>query len=108
VNLQVGDVLEYHILTRITVPLAPHEFWYEHSFLKDVAIHEEKLEIDIPGTRAVKPKSPDRKYETKEAGKRRIYTWVIQDVMPDRTSDRETEPQEPDFALDVQISSFSD
>src|SRR5579859_1138596 len=33
-GLQAGDVLEYHTVTHVTTPLAPHEFWYEHSFSK--------------------------------------------------------------------------
>ncbi len=107
-NLQAGDVLEYHTVTHITTPLAPHEFWYEHSFAKDVAIHEEKLEIDIPRARALKLKSPDHPYETRESGDRRIYTWTIKDSFPDRKHERDAERREPDYTPDVQISTFSD
>ena len=107
-NLQAGDTLEYHIVTHITTPLAPHEFWYEESFPKDVAIHEEKLEIDIPKDRALKLKSPDHKYETREQGDRKIYTWTILEQIPDRKHKQEAAQAEPDLTPDVQISTFSD
>src|SRR5437016_3421479 len=107
-GLQAGDVLEYHTITHVTTPLAPHEFWYEHSFSKDVAVHEEQLRIDIPKARAVKLKSPERKYETQDSGDRRIYTWTIRDFVPDRKRDRDTERVEPDFTPDVQMSTFAD
>jgi tetratricopeptide (TPR) repeat protein len=107
-GLQSGDVLEYHTIIRVTIPLAPHEFWYEHSFDKDVAIHEGRLQIDIPRARTVKLKSPERKYETQESGDRRIYTWTIRDFVPDRKHNLELRNQEPDFTPDVQLSSFAD
>lgn len=107
-NLQAGDTLEYHYLTRIATSLAPREFWYEHSFLKDLAVREEKLEINVPKNRDVKLKSPERKYETNDSGDRRIYSWTIRDSYPDRNHERDIEEIEPDYAPDVQLSSFSD
>ena len=107
-GLQAGDVLEYHTVTHVTTPLAPHEFWYEHSFSKEVAVHEELLRIDIPKARTVKLKSPERKYETQDSADRRIYTWTIRDFVPDRKHDRDTERVEPDFTPDVQMSTFAD
>jgi tetratricopeptide (TPR) repeat protein/transglutaminase-like putative cysteine protease len=107
-GLQPGDVLEYHTVTRVTTPLAPHEFWYEHSFAKDVAVLQGRLQIDIPKARAVKLKSPARKFETQESGDRRIYTWTIQDFVPDRKQARKLETEEPDYTPDVQLSSFAD
>ena len=40
--------------------------------------------IDIPKSREVKLKTPTRKPEIREAGERRIYTWVVKDIRPDR------------------------
>src|SRR5215467_3137061 len=107
-NLQAGDSLEYHTITHITTPLAPYEFWYEHSFLKDVAVREEKVEINVPKSRELKLKSPDRKYETSDSGDRRIYSWTIRDSYPDRKRERDAGGSEPDYAPDVQISTFAD
>ncbi len=107
-GLQPGDILEYHTVTRITTPLAPHEFWYEHVFLKDVVVGEERLRINVPKARAVKLKSPDHKYEISESGDRRIYTWVIQSVFPERKRDEDSLLREREFTPDVQMSTFTD
>jgi tetratricopeptide (TPR) repeat protein len=104
-SLQAGDVLEYHTVVHVT-PLAPHEFWYEHSFPKDAVVREDLLEIDIPKARAVKLKSPDKPYENHDNGDRRIYTWDIKNFKPDRERDREELSE--DFRPDVQLSSFTD
>jgi tetratricopeptide (TPR) repeat protein len=105
-GLQPGDVLEYHTITQIK-PLAPGEFWYEHVFPKRAAVQEESLEIDIPKSREVKLKTPDHKYEMRESGDRRIYTWTIKDFTPDRKRDQQDAFDESDFEPDVQLSTFT-
>lgn len=107
-GLQPGDLLEYHVITHVNTAMAPHEFWYEYSFSKEIAVREERLEIDIPKSRTAKLKSTEHKYETRESGDRRIYTWTINDFVPDRKHESDEEPSEPDFTPDVQISTFSD
>ena len=109
VDLHPGDVLEYHTVVHVTTALAPNEFWYEHTFPKNVAIGEDRLEIDLPKSRAVKLKSPDRKYEVQEIGDRRVYSWVVRDVAPDRKRDRDDDDFDPsDQQPDVQLSTFED
>jgi transglutaminase-like putative cysteine protease len=109
VDLRPGDVLEYHTVTHITTPLAANEFWYEHTFPRQVAIGESRLEINLPKSREVKLKSPERKYEVKESGDRRIYTWVVRDVVPDRKREREEDEfDSSDEQPDVQLSTFAD
>jgi len=111
VSLQPGDVLEYRTITHITTPLAPHEFWYEHTFPSQVVVHDDKLEIDIPKARVVKLKSPKHKYDTRETADRRIYTWSIQDFYPEKKSDRrnaEEDDADTDDQPDVQLSTFDD
>ena len=107
-SLQPGDVLEYRTIVHVTTALASHQFWYEYSFPKEVAIHENRLEINIPKAREIKLKSPKQKYETHEQSDRRIYTWEVKDFTPDRKRDRDEELDESDFLPDVQISSFTD
>jgi tetratricopeptide (TPR) repeat protein len=106
-DLRVGDVLEYHVVTQVK-PLAPGEFWYEHSFPKQAAVEEETLELDIPKSREVKLKSPKHKFETRETEDRRVYSWSIQGFIPDRRPDRsEDEDDDSDFGPDVQITTFT-
>ncbi len=83
VGLQPGVVLEYHITTKLKA-LAPGEFWYEYSFPDHAALTDGSLTINLPKSREVKLKSPDRKFETKDDGDRRIYSWSVKNFVPDR------------------------
>src|SRR5882757_1285456 len=85
--LQPGDTLEYRTITTIITPLAAGHFWYEHTFPKGVVVAEDRLEIDIPKAREVKLKTPERKPEIQDKGDRRVYTWVVKDIRPDRDKD---------------------
>ena len=112
VGLRPGDVLEYRITNRIATPLAPGEFWFEYDFPKRSAVTEARLEIDTPKSRDLRLKSPTRKYTTTENGDRRTYTWVVQNIVPDRKDRDEDEEadnaeDEPEFP-DIQLTTFKD
>src|SRR5882762_4778890 len=92
--LQPGDTLEYRTVIRILTPLAAGNFWYEYTFPKGVVVNEDRLEIDIPKSREVKLKTPTRKPEIQETGDRRIYTWVVKDIRPDRDKERNRDSDE--------------
>ena len=106
VELRPGVTLEYHVVTHIK-PLAAGEFWYEYSFPTYAALTDGTLEISLPKSRDIKLKSPERKYETREDGERRIYLWTVKNFVPNRSkrqNDEELESDQPD----VQLSSFTD
>ena len=106
-SLEPGDTLEYRTVTRITTALAAGHFWYEHTFPKGVVVNEDRLEIDIPKSREVKLKAPVRKPEIHENGDRRIYTWVVKDIKPDRDKDEDRDEDE-EIGPDVQLTTFTD
>lgn len=105
--LQPGDILEYKTVTRIVTPLATGHFWYEHTFPKGVVVNEDRLEIDIPKAREVKLKALDRKPEIQDNGDRRVYTWVVKDIRPERDKN-DDDGDDDDTSPDVQITTFSD
>src|SRR5216683_432492 len=107
-GLQPGDTLEYRTVTRVLTPLAAGNFWYEHSFPKGVVVNEDRLEIDIPKAREVKLKTPAHKPGIQETGDRRIYTWVVKDIQPDRDKDKDKEETDEDTGPDVQLTTFTD
>ena len=114
VALRPGDVLEYRTTTLITTPLAAGEFWYEHKFPKYVAVAQARLDVDVPRSRELKLKSPNRKYTTAESGDRRTYSWVVENISPDR-KDRDDSQDAQDAAddsddesPDVQLTTFKD
>jgi transglutaminase-like putative cysteine protease/tetratricopeptide (TPR) repeat protein len=105
--LQPGDTLEYRTVTRVLTPLAAGNFWYEYTFPKGVVVNEDRLEINVPKAREVKLKTPTRKPEIQEAGDRRIYTWVVKDIQPERDRDRDRDEDE-ETGPDVQLTTFTD
>src|ERR1700730_13772518 len=105
--LQPGDTLEYRTVIRVLTPLAAGNFWYEYTFPKGVVVNEDRLVIDIPKSREVKFKTPTRKPEIQETGDRRIYTWVVQGIQPERDKDRDKDEDE-ETGPDVQLTTFTD
>ena len=105
-GLQPGDTLEYRTVTRVLTPLAAGNFWYEYTFPKGMVVNQDRLEIDLPKAREVKLKTPTRKPEIQETGDRRIYTWVVKDIRPER--DREKEEADEEAGPDVQLTTFTD
>jgi len=106
--LQPGDTLEYRAVTRVLTPLAAGNFWYEHTFPKGMVVNEDRLEIDVPKAREVKLKTPTRKPEIQETGDRRIYTWVVKDIQPERDKDKDKDEADEDGRPDVQLTTFTD
>jgi len=105
-GLGPGDTLEYRTVTHIVTPLAAGNFWYEHTFPKSVVVNEDRLEIDVPKAREVKLKTPKRTPEIQDNGDRRVYTWVVKGIEPERNEDRDEE--EEATGPDVQLTTFTD
>ncbi len=103
--LAPGDTLEYRTVTRVVTPLAAGNFWYEYTFPKGVAVNEDRLEIDVPKSREVKLKTPTRKPEIQETADRRVYTWVVKDIQPERDKDKD---EDEATGPDVQLTTFTD
>src|SRR5271167_921744 len=78
--LRPGDTLEYRTVTTVLTPLAAGNFWYEYAFPKNVAVNEDRLEIDLPKAREVKLKAPAHEPEIQDKGDRRIYTWLVKNI----------------------------
>jgi tetratricopeptide (TPR) repeat protein/transglutaminase-like putative cysteine protease len=105
--LQPGDTLEYRTITRVTTPLAAGNFWYEATFPKGVVVKEDRLIGDIPKSREIKLKSPTHQPEIQDTADRRIYTWTIKNIQPDRDKDKDSDGVD-DTTPDVQLTTFTD
>ena len=106
-GLRPGDTLEYRTVTRTVTPLAGANFWYEHTFPKGVVVNEDRLEIDVPKAREIKLKTAKYTPEIQEHGDRRIYTWVVKGIEPERDQDKEEEAN-VEAEPDVQLTTFTD
>jgi len=72
-------------------------------------VHEDRLEIDVPKSREVKLKTPKRQPEIHETADRRIYTWSVNDIEPDRDKEKDKDRDEDeDAGPDVQLTTFTD
>jgi transglutaminase-like putative cysteine protease/tetratricopeptide (TPR) repeat protein len=103
--LQPGDTLEYRTVTRVLTPLAAGNFWYEYTFPKGVVVNEDRLELDVPKAREIKLKTPARQPEIQDKGDRRVYTWVVKNIQPERDKDQDDEDED---RPDVQLTTFTD
>ncbi|MGO9072544.1 MAG: DUF3857 domain-containing protein, partial [Terriglobales bacterium] len=106
--LRPGDTLEYRTVTRSITPLATGNFWYEATFPKGVVVNKDRLEINVPKARELKLKSPTRTPEIRDDGDRRVYTWVVTDIRPDRNKDKDRDEADEDTGPDVQLTTFTD
>jgi transglutaminase-like putative cysteine protease/tetratricopeptide (TPR) repeat protein len=102
--LETGDTLEYRTVTRVLTPLAAGNFWYECTFPKGAAVGEDRLEINVPKSREVKLKNPTHEPDIQETGDRRIYTWVVKDIQPDRDKEKD---KDEESGPDVQLTTFT-
>jgi len=74
-----GDLVAYRILSRVTRPQVPGQFWFAHRFTSAAVVAEETLAIDVPAGRAVRIKTaPGAEPATPGgdvSGGRRTYRW---------------------------------
>jgi len=101
-GLVVGDSVEYDVVTVFRRPIAPGQFFLQHSFNPGVA--NEQLEINIPRDRTVKVKGiPSLKTWETADDRRNVYHWEnrIPESRPVGII-----PYVPGRTPDVQVSSF--
>lgn len=109
-GLGKGDSLEYAVRWQSTKPLVPGQFWFEYNFHREGIVLSERLEIQVPSSRAVKVKGP-RTQTVSSEGTSRVYTWTYSKLQ-NTTDPGEEEKQAVDRAKgrlpppDVLISTF--
>jgi tetratricopeptide (TPR) repeat protein len=90
-NLSIGDVIEYHFITRISKSAAPGQFWTTYAFFRDGIILDEQVEISVPREQYVKVKSADVQPSIAEEGDRKVYRWKTANLQ--RKTDEEKAKQ---------------
>jgi tetratricopeptide (TPR) repeat protein len=111
-GLGVGDVLEYHVMSRITKPLIPGRFWLSAKQTLDGVILNFSLTVSTPRARPVKWATKDGRPEVSEDRSRRILTWRLSQLEPSVPAPKEGEPtpaadsKASKPGLDIQLSSF--
>jgi tetratricopeptide (TPR) repeat protein len=105
-GLRLGDVLEYLVRFRVVKPQVPGQFWFEHSFITDGIVKDERLEISVPSGKYVKVVSPEFKPEVKEEGARRVYRWTHANLKRDEKDPRDI-PRRIPPSPSVQLTTFA-
>ena len=109
-SLRPGDTLEYEIATRLATPLAPGEFWFQHEFLTDTIVLDERLAVDVPSGRKLTLASADFPYDKSSSNGRTVYSWKHANLARPSDDDaakkkqKATEQKPPD----VQLTTFAD
>jgi tetratricopeptide (TPR) repeat protein len=123
-SLEPGDTLEYSVVTQHTKPTSSGEFWFEHNFIKNVVVLDERLELDLPHGRTFEIKSPGFAQipgkpvtsspsapagfaftRTDESG-RTILRWKHANLKP--AAEATDQPKDPRARTpDVQLTSFA-
>jgi tetratricopeptide (TPR) repeat protein len=110
-GLNNGDILEYSAHWRTTKPLIPGQFWFQYNFHHDGIVLDERLEIKVPGERAVKVKGPQITQTVKTEAGSRFYAWTYSKLQTAKGPE-DDEKKQTEAALgrlpspDIQISSF--
>lgn len=107
-GLRPGEVLEYDIVSTIHTPLAPGQFWMEHSFLKDEIVLDEQLELNVPRDRRLEVKNqPGIEPKITESNNRKIYVWSSSHaVREDEQAEKKKVKKEPE-SPSVQMTTFA-
>lgn len=105
-SLAAGDTLEYLIRVRVVRAQVPGHFWYEDSFLKDLIVRDERLEISVPSGKYVKIVNPDYKADVQEEAGRKIYRWKRENLTVKEKDPFEL-PRRIPPRPDVQVTTFS-
>ncbi|ABF42006.1 Tetratricopeptide repeat protein [Candidatus Koribacter versatilis Ellin345] len=112
-SLQVGDILEYQRIRKITKPATPNEFFTEHTFMKNYIILDEQIEFDVPVKANAKLKSLPgfEPTSTRTEGDRTIYSWKrsnlkVEDEEEKQKREKKKGKKPQEFA-DVQLTTFN-
>jgi tetratricopeptide (TPR) repeat protein len=113
-GLRPGDVLEYHVIWKVTTPLAANHFWLEHDFFEPgmLIVLDEQLEVNIPGDSKAKLKTEKGKDAmVKEQDNRRIYSWKFASLKriekeKDETTRKKKRDEDEPKPPQVQMTTF--
>ena len=113
-GLAVSDVLEMNYVLGSTKPLIPGQFWTAYDFDHESIVLQERLEIVVPRSRALKWKSNHLKPNIADEGETRTFTWSSAHTAHPSDEEERKEKERTAYEVargknapaDVQLSSF--
>lgn len=123
-SLVPGDTLEYEVVTRLTTPFAPGEFWLQHNFARDAIVLDERLELNLPQGRAFSLKAPgysvlsgkatpvgqpnkDFLFSKADENGRTLLRWKHSNLTRPAEDDQQRALEEQKKPPDVQLTTFA-
>jgi tetratricopeptide (TPR) repeat protein len=123
-SLVPGDTLEYEVVTRLTTPFAPGEFWLQHNFTRGAIVLDERLELNLPQGRAFSLKAPgysvlsgkaapigqsskDFLFSKADENGRTLLRWKHSNLTRPAEDDQQRALEEQKKPPDVQITTFA-
>lgn len=109
-SLRPGEVLEYEIEVEQKEPLAPGQFWMEHTFQKDTITLDETLELNIPAARQIQLRTePGFEPKIAEENGRKVYRWTSNHLEREQKSKKkDSAPKKKSDRSDVAVTTFAD
>lgn len=105
-SLAPGETIEYDVARHTAKSPASDDFWFEHTFARDVIVRDERLEIDVPAGRTVRIESPEFRYETRAGKRETAYIWQRANLKI-ATDESSGPPAAPNAAPpDVRLTTF--
>lgn len=86
--LNKGDILEYSVRYNIVKPQVAGQFWFDHSFQKNLIVRGEDLVLDVPAQQYVNISSPESQPKVTKEGERKIYSWHVENLKREERSDK--------------------
>ncbi len=106
-GLRPGDTLEYKVVTLTETPLAPGNFWFDYEFEKTAIVLDERLELDVPKSRAIHLKTQSGWDPViTEQGERKIYSWTNKNLQRPSEEEEKKKASAGPKAPAVQLTTF--
>ena len=106
-SLHAGDYLQYEVTTRIATPVAPGQFWFDYSFVKEAIVLDERLDVDLPAGRVKDFAFPsDVHLEVEHRKGRDVRHWTRANLARPSEDAAQKRPLPEEKRPDVRFTSF--
>lgn len=113
-SLQPGDTILLTAVWSIERPLIAQHSWFQHTFIKDMIVADERLVVDVPAGYPIvlrtAPSAPAEEHggDGQVSQGRRIYQWQSSNATLPVESDEEEEVHDEAPVEDVRLTTFRD
>ena len=106
-SLRPGETLEFNIVVSMHTALASGHFWMQHDFRTPAVVLDDRLEVDVPATRALTLKTATgfSPVSTDAAG-RRVYRWASSQKTPSAQHAKDLAEEDEELPAAIRLTTF--